>query len=621
LINIDEATGRGTVTFEINETGKVKIEDVEFIGNDSFKDRKLRKVLKTRRHWWLSWITGSGVLKEDEFEDDKDRLVEFYQNNGHIDFEIKDIKFEYPKENRVVIQFDISEGRLYKVGDIAFQGNTLFTTNDIYEGIYSEGKPRKMQMLVGETFTPVGLNKDVEAIKDFYGSKGYIDTRVNAVKRPNTTTGTMDLLYEIQENDKSFIEKIEIKGNTKTKDKVIRRELAVAPGEVYDMVRVKLSKQRLEGLNYFEKVDTQPEDTDVPNRKNLVIGVEEKNTGNITMGAGLSSVDSVVGFVEVSQGNFDLFKPPTFTGAGQKFRARVALGTRRKDYQITFIEPWFLGRKLALGVDLYHRELSFLSRLYDEERTGASVSLTRALWSDFLIGKVGYTIENVGLDFDETQNLAPDLLAESGTRLVSKMTASLAYDTRDHALMPTRGQRSEILSELAGGPFGADTDFYKVELKTTWYFPGFAEGHVFEIGGRSGVVERYGESDRVPLFDRWFLGGAYSLRGYRFRQVGPRDSYGQEPIGGRTYWYGSAEYSIPIIERLRFAMFYDIGNVYRDAYQWDFADYADNWGVGLRINLPIGPLVLDYGVPISAPDYIQGGSGRFNFRVGYSKDF
>src|SRR5206468_3912786 len=203
---------------------------------------------------------------------------------------------------------------------------------------------------------------DLQAIEDFYGSKGYIDVRVAADKNPNTEKGTMDLVYQILNEDKgkSYIEKIEIRGNTKTKDRVIRRELAVSPGEVFDMVRVKVSKQRLEGLQYFEKVDARAEPSDIsPNRKNLVIGVDEKNTGNLTMGAGFSSVDSIVGFVELSQGNFDLFHPPTFTGGGQKFRLRVQIGTERQDYIVSFIEPWFLGRKLSFGTELYYRDLNF----------------------------------------------------------------------------------------------------------------------------------------------------------------------------------------------------------------------------------------------------------------------
>ena len=221
---------------------------------------------------------------------------------------------------------------------------------------------------------------------------------------PNVETGTMDLEFQIKEGQKSHVEKIDIRGNNKTKDKVIRRELAISPGEVFDMVRVKMSQQRLEGLQYFDKVDMRPEPTDPPiaGRKDLIVNVEEQNTGNFMVGAGFSSVDALVGYAEVTQGNFDLFHPPTFTGAGQKLRLFVQLGTKRQDYELSFVEPWFLNRKLSLGVDLYRHQLDFESpnNIYDETRTGMRLSLTRALWSDFFIGSISYTIEDVGINLN-----------------------------------------------------------------------------------------------------------------------------------------------------------------------------------------------------------------------------
>lgn len=649
----DERTGRATVTFEITETPKVKIADVRFEGARAFSQKKLRKVIKTHRRWMFSWLTGSGVLKDEQLEDDKEKLAEFYRDEGYIDFELKELKYVYKSPRKMVLQFVISEGTRYKVGAVEFKGNQLFSSDEILKGIVFAGKLKKPEMTVGKIFTPKGLNKDLEAIQDFYGAKGYIGEgsadhiRIFARKKANTQTGTIDLVYELEEGDKSYIEKIEIKGNTKTKDRVIRRELAVAPGEVFDMVRVKLSKQRLEGLNFFERVETQPEPTEgLPNRRNLVVAVNEKTTGNFTIGAGFSSLDSLLGFVEVTQGNFDLLNPPWFTGGGQKLRLRAALGTERQDYQLTLIEPWFLGRKLQASVDLYHRDLNFVSAddTYSERRTGARFGLTRALGSDFLIGGVSYTIENVGIDLDPSlhgpllvretlpgggqvirvvpPNASEDILSEAGDRLVSKVGLSLAYDTSNNALLPDRGQRTEWRGELAGGPFGGDTDFYKIELRHARFIKGFYEGHVLEVAGRVGVVERYGDSERVPLFDRWFLGGLDSLRGYRYREVGPKDSE-EEPIGGSTYWFGTAEYSIPIIERLRFALFYDIGMVYPDAYSFSRKNfntgvYNDNWGFGLRLNLPIGPLRLDYGIPIRS-DPNNDSSGRFQFSVGYTR--
>jgi outer membrane protein insertion porin family len=612
-LNIEEAAGRGVATFEITEAPKVKIDRIDFLGAEAFTQKKLRKQIKTRGHWMFSWITGSNILKDEQFDEDKERLTAFYREQGYIDFEIRDIQFENIRPNRLVIRFVVAEGLQYKVGAITFEGNKLFKTEELGAAL---------RMKVGDTFTPRGLIQNLEALQDTYGARGYIDAQIRSVKNPNTVTGTMDLVFTVDERQQSFIEKIDIKGNVKTKDRVLRRELAVSPGEVFDITRVKISRQRLEGLNYFEKVDAQPEPTEVPNRKNLVIGVEEKSTGNFSIGAGFSSIDEIVGFVEVSQGNFDLFNPPYFTGGGQKVRLRLQVGTERQDYQLSFVEPWFLGRKLALGLDLYHRDLEFVSDEYDEVRTGGRLSLTRALGSDFLIGSVSYTLENVTID-NVSPTASTNIMNEAGTRLVSKIGGSLTYDTRGAGFLPERGQRTELSGELAGGPLGGETDFYRLELRSAWYFRGLSRGHVLELTGRIGVVESYGDSVSVPLFDRWYLGGLYTLRGFDYREVGPKDATG-EPIGGNTYWFGSIEYSVPIIERLRFAVFYDIGMVYQDAYSFTdvsgSGSYNDNFGFGVRLNLPIGPLRLDYGIPINS-DRFNESSGQFQFGVGYTREF
>jgi outer membrane protein insertion porin family len=665
---IEESSGRATAVFQIHETPKVKIENVEFVGAKAFKQKKLRKTIKTRRHWMFSWLTGSGFLKDEQFEDDQEKLKEFYRDHGYIDFEIKDVQIINPSPTRMIIRFIVYEGTQYKVGSVKFTGNELFTTNQIAQGLHSLRRtkakqgPHGLEMDVGDVFTPKGFNRDIEQVEDFYGAKGYIDVssstrNLNVIKVPNTETGTMDLEFKLKEGQKSYIERIEIKGNTKTKDKVIRRELAVSPGEVFDMVKVKISKQRLEGLQYFEKVDTRPEGTDVPNHKNLVIGVDEKNTGNLTMGAGFSSVDAVIGFVEVSQGNFDLFHPPTFTGGGQKFRLRVQLGTERQDYLASFIEPWFLGQKLSLGIDAYHRELSFVSpgSIYDESRTGARVSLTRALWSDFFIGSLSYTIEDVGIMLNPgfhgplyssvvdpgspfgspsgpggpgpgppvrliPQNVPTAILDERGHHLLSRVGFSIARDTRNSPLLPDKGQRTELFGEVVGGPLGGDKEFYKIELRTAWYFKGFLPGHILEVVGRTGIADAFGDSSGVPFYERYYLGGLYSLRGFKYRGISPRETGFSEPIGGDTSWFGSAEYSVPIIERLRFAVFYDVGDVEPKAYEYNFDNFNDNWGFGLRLNLPIGPLRLDYGIPITH-DRFNSGSGRFQFGVGYTREF
>lgn len=684
--SIDESAGRATVTFEIVESPKIKIVQVDFVGAHAFSQKALRKKVKTRKHWMWSWITTHGFLKDEDLELDKETLAEFYRDHGYIDFELKDVKYEHPTPRSMIVQFIIYEGTQYRVGAVSFSGNKLFSTNEISEGIRrlkGAGNytgplgPHGLAMDVGDVFTPRGYETNIDQIEDFYGSKGYIDVtkfsaRLNVVRVPNTEKGTMDLEFQIDEGQKSYIEKIDIKGNNKTKDTVIRRELAVYPGEVFDMVRVKVSKTRLEGLQSFDKVDARPEPTDIQNHKNLVIGVEEKNTGNFTLGAGFSSVDSVVGFAEVSQANFDLFNPPTFTGGGQKFRLRVSLGLELQDYVATFIEPYFLGKRLALSVELFYRELDYqsLNNEYNEVHAGGKVSLTPNLWNQHLIGSVNYSLEDIGIllnpGFNNVEylpavrgpsrnpggpfggpsgpsgipgappiyipvgvipaNVPQDILDQVGYHLQSSIGGSLAYDTRGGGALPNKGQRTELDASFYGGPLGGDEEFYKLELHTGWYLRGFFKGDVLEIGGQGGFAKSI-QSGNVPFYDRYYLGGLYSLRGYHYRSISPRQPglVPDEPIGGDSYWFGSAEYSFPIFEQphgigVRFAFFYDIGNVLSDPYDFSLKGLDDDYGFGLRLNLPIGPLRLDYGIPIHHDQY-NSGSGKFQFGVGYTREF
>jgi len=659
---IDELAGRGSVTFLIHETPKVRIKDVVFVNAPSFKQKQLRKAIKTRRHWMFSWITGSGVLKEDQFEDDKDALVEFYQNDGYIDFGINDIKFDYITPSKMIIRFIVSEGRQYKVGTLEIKGNKLFSTNDFTKGVVVAKNPLKLNLTPGKIFKPAAFTRDTDTLRDLYGSRGYLDreqggtTRIEATRTPNPTTGTIDITYDIDEGEKCYIERIEIKGNTKTKDKVLRRELAVYPGEVYDMVRVKISKSRLEQLGYFEKVDVQAQDTDVPNRKDMVVGVEEKSTGNFTVGAGYSSVESIVGFAELKQGNFDLFNPPTFTGGGQKFQLRASLGTQLQDYELYFTEPWFLGKRLIFNLNLFDKTVNYASvnNQYDEDFAGGTVSLTKDLspivnlTPQSLRGTVSYTMEQAHVSINSgfttnaltnyygapgglygnglisPQNISTNIYDTRGNYFISKIGTSLSYDTRNSLNLPDRGQRTEVSTEVATSP--GNQNFYKLELKSSWYFKGFGSNQVLEIGGRTGVVSTYGDTTQVPIFERWFLGGLYNMRGYKYQTVGPEDQFG-EPLGGDTFFYGSAEYSIPIIKMIRLAWFYDAGNVFTDAYSYNPGPgrrfLTDDIGMGLRIVLPIGggtPLRLDYGIPLSH-DPNLGSSGRIQVGVGYTHDF
>ncbi|MBI5395009.1 MAG: BamA/TamA family outer membrane protein, partial [Verrucomicrobia bacterium] len=381
-------------------------------------------------------------------------------------------------------------------------------------------------------------------------------------------------------------------------------------------------------LGYFSKVTTVPEPTEVPGHKDLILEVEEQRTGQLVFGAGFSSVDALVGFVEVSQGNFDLFNPPFFTGAGQKARLRIQVGTRRQDFILSFTEPWFMDRKLALGFDIYRSDSQYLSAIYNEAHTGFDVHLTKEIFP-FTSGRIQYGFELVDI-YDMDSSVPTVLKQEEGSRTASSVTGTITRDTRDSFLMPTRGNRTEVSLEVAGGPFQGDTDIYKPQIRSQQYipipltWPTQDKKHVILLAGGAGVVDSYGNSSRVPLFNRFFLGGPNNLRGFRYRDVGPKvgdvDSTAtndlDEPVGGGSFAWGTIEYIIPIIEKVRFAVFYDVGVVNVDAFDFATKNYNDDFGFGIRLDLPIGPIRFDYGIPIRTDKYNNRG-GRFNFNIGY----
>jgi outer membrane protein insertion porin family len=452
------------------------------------------------------------------------------------------------------------------------------------------------------------------------------------------------------------VEKVDIRGNIKTKDKVIRRELAISPGDVFDMVRVRLSQERLEGMGYFSSVDLRPEPTEPPiaGRDDLLVNVQEKPTGNFTVGAGYSSVEALVGFADISQANFDLFNPPTFTGAGQQARLHIQLGTLDQEYELSFVEPWFMNRKLALGVDLYRWVWDFesVNNIYNETRTGAKISLTSALFhSDFWRGTVFYNPELVGISLNsgwhdssgivggpgpgsvggagQGQNVPDAILQQVGDHFFNRFGGMLVYDKRNNpAGYSTWGRTFELDPTLSVG----DQTFFKVEAKTSWFFPGLLPGHILELDGQIGIAKSISGGD-IPFYDRYFLGGEYDLRGFKYRNIGPREVNPNfppnvivnEPVGGDSFYSGTIEYSVPVIEKegsfgLRVAMFYDVGSVGAGSYTFS-GNFNDDFGFGLRLNIPrLGPLRIDYGIPITH-DKFNGASGQFQFSGGYQRQF
>jgi len=608
-IDRNRSTGFGTVIFKVREGAKVKIGSVNFVGNDSVKSRRLRKEMETRKWHPFSWLTGSGRFKDDKFDEDLDKLRDYYKELGYLDVSITEdkITFDYPKDDRLLITIRVDEGKQYHVGDVSFSGNKL----------YPEALLRLLlRQKKGAVFVPSKLDKEVEGIEDFYGRDGYLDTRVRLVRKPNTTTGDIDVEYQINESEKFYVESVKIEGNTKTKSIVLLREMVLAPGDVFDSVRMKISKLRLENTRFFDEVNMAPESTNIPGRRNLKVAVTEARTGNLTFGAGFSSLERAVIFAELTQSNFDLFNRRSFfQGDGQKFRLRMQLGSQSSEVILAFEEPWLFEKELATGFQIYRTSSDINSSLYEEIRLGGQVYLRKRIWPRQLLdATLSYSYEIVDIG-NIDPGASPIIQSLAGQTAISKLSLSLLRDTRDKIINTTSGNRMEFITEVAGGPLTGDADYYRVELRGAQFYPVFEfQEQVLALIGRAGVIDSFGDSTDVPFFDRYFLGGPQTLRGFEFREVGPKDAFG-EPIGGRTYSFFSAEYSMDIVKPIRFAIFYDAGFVNTDAYDFAPADYNDNFGFGLRLFVAGAPLSLDYGIPLTSDRFNQKG-GQFNFSFG-----
>jgi outer membrane protein insertion porin family len=650
---IDEKRGTARVVYTVTEGVKGALRRIQFEGNEHFSEKVLRKQMKTKGKTLVAFFDKSGRLDEARFEQDMDSIREFYQNHGYIDVEVKDVRKER-KNGPLIIIVAINEGIQYHVNKITFSG---------YKVALEDKLRTTIKMKEGGIYSPKQLHDDAKALADAYGTGGYVDTVITPQGSP-VGPGRVDVHYKIEEGNRSFVQRINIIGNTRTKDKVIRREILVSPGDVFNTVRVDTTKKRLENLGYFGKVEAYPEETGIEGHKDLLIQVEEKRTGSLNFGAGFSTVDNLVGFVELTQGNFDLMNWPSFTGAGQKFRARAQVGTQRKDFLVSLTEPWFLDRRFSLGGQAFYSEATYLSSVYDQRSYGFSVEARKPLFW-FVYGTLGYGLQEIQI-YNVDSSASADIRDEAGTRVKSQITTSIVLDRRDNPLLTRTGQRVSISPYVAGGFLGGNEQIYGWDAEASQYFH-FPGDLILLFNAEAATVDVWDQPEKktvtvlgpvpsaippaptvtqeipsVPIYDRLYLGGSNNLRGFNFRDVSPKDSNGQ-PIGGQSLARATVELTFPIVAKTRGAFFYDVGLVNVDA--WDFGDQtqevprgplgiqkalrfgnpvtprstydnlASDFGFGLRLDLPIGPLRLDYGIPIQKAG--NSGRGKFNFSVGY----
>lgn len=599
------ARGASRVVFEVTEGVKSKIDDVQFSGNTAVSRKDLLKVVKTKPKGVLNILSSTaGKLSGDQIEDDRKAITDLYASRGYLDAQAGQPVLARSGD-KVDVSFPIVEGRQYKVGKVTYSGAKVFPLDELTRG---------MKLTAGSVYSPQALAADRKTLNDLYGAKGYLDLQVFASPSP-AGAGLVNVEFRFDEGIQYYVDKVNIAGNTRTKDKVIRRELALAPGETFNTVRMDASRQRLENLKYFSQVNVRPAEPliSVPGRRDLNVDVTETRTGSFNFGAGFSSIDNLLGFVELTQGNFDAAGWPRFQGGGQKFRARAQYGTRRKDFVLALTEPYFLDQKLSLGGEVYYRDASYTSRVYDERRVGGAISLRKPV-NEFTAARLEYRLEDVEIsNFDD--DVSDEIRSEGGQRLKSQLSLGVTYDSRDRVYLPRKGWRLDMQTYLAGGFLGGDTDIYGLDLEVSKYIslPGDT---ILTFEAQVAGVDTWNGGDRVPIYDRLYLGGPSNLRGFRYRDVGPKDEDG-EPVGGKTLARFTAEYTFPIVESVRGAVFYDVGFVNSGAWEFGTGEVNSDVGIGLLLELPaIGPIRIDYGIPLQA-DEDNDSSGKFQFNVGY----
>ncbi len=603
---VNQTTNKAKLNFEINEGARQFIKRIIIKGNKAFKAGRIIKLIKSRN----KWLFNSGFLKEDVLKEDMEKIKSYYQREGFLDAEVS-FKTEKARKSGIIVTIIIVEGKKYLVGNVEITGNAVFTKEEIFK-VIKESLPQK-------AYSKEKSEVDKANIQSLYFDKGYISAQVVETSSLDPQTGKVDLTFNIKEGGIAYVDRIRIQGNIKTKDKVIRRELRIFPGEKFDGEKLRRSKDRLRNLGYFEEVSYDIEPGSAENKKDLVVDVKEAKTGAFSFGGGYSSVEQVVGFVEVEQKNFDIFNFPTFTGAGQDLKLHGELGTIRQDAYLSFTEPWLFDWPLSFGFDGYrtvHKRESDVGYGYDEKRLGGDLRFGKDL-TEYLHAGLKYTLEEITIS-NINDSASNELKKEAGKNKISKLGFGLTQDNRDNVFDPTKGLLLDGLFEIAGGFLSGDKNFSRFTGKGSYDVP-LLFNSVLEFRLRVGIVDAFGDSDDVPIYERFFAGGAYTIRGYEERKVGPLDSATSDPIGGNSMVIGNIEYTVPLMEYIKVAGFFDSGNVWSKVNDIGKGGYKSGYGLGLRIKTPIGPIRLDYGFPLNkeAGEETRAKEGRFYFSMSH----
>ncbi|MBN1290453.1 MAG: outer membrane protein assembly factor BamA [Candidatus Latescibacteria bacterium] len=583
------------VLIKIVEGRKYKIKTINFEGNENLSDKKIKKEMETKEDRWYR----SGDFKEDVFTQDKEKIIHLYKSEGYRDAIIaRDSTYFDEDAGKIHLTIFVQEGRKYKFGKTTYEGNSIFTDDDLRALVkYSED----------ETFNEDMLHQSLYEMNVLYNNRGYLKTGLVPVQMAHGDT--VDILIDIAEGNVSKVSKIIITGNTKTVEKVIRREIFLMPGDEFNRTLFDRSHRNIMSLNYFENVEPDYEPHMDSDDVDIVFNVTEKQTGVASMGAGYSERDKLVGTLSFSNSN--LF------GKGQGVNVSWDIGSRRKAFQLGFTEPWLFDTRTSFSFNVYNIVRSDYTSAFDQEqRRGGYIRLGRRLrWpDDYCRGYISYRLEDV--NYTNPSEYYSLYLVTGKTSSVSFM---LTRDSRDLPQFATDGSRTSATYEIAGGPLGGDLSYYKYLFNNEFYTPIVWQVSLI-VRSRLGFLKGYKEDTWVPYSERFMPGGtSYDgfVRGYSNRQVCPLLS--GEEIGGETMIVNNFELQFPIVAQMVYGLcFYDFGNAWRNLSETNPFDVKRSAGLGVRLAIPgLGMLGFDFGYGF---DKLEGatkiGGWRTHFQFG-----
>jgi outer membrane protein insertion porin family len=570
LVTTDE-NNEAILTLKIDEGENILVGNIVFDGNRVFDDKQLKKIMETRERWWLSWLTGRGTYREDMAQNDVVLIMQAYHDQGYMDVEVRQPQVALSADGKFLeLLIEIEEGIQYRVGEVAVDGDLLKPAQELLALV---------TMTPGAVFSRSDLRSSVLAVNDLYADQGYAYVNVVPLTRKDRELRKIDLTFEIEQGPLVHIDNIRILGNTKTRDKVIRRQLDLAEGDRFSASKIRSSRRGVRNLGFFETVNIRDREGTDPSLADLEVEVAERPTGTFTLGAGYSSVDHFVVQGSVSQDNF--------RGYGVKLDLAASLGGTSTTYRIGVTDPYFLDSKWTVGFDLYKRDQEWTD--FSERTTGAAVRGGHPL-SRNVRGLLTYRYEDKTIYDVTSESLL--ITAQEGDSTLSSLTAALNRNSTDYYQDPSTGGISKFTFEYAG--LGGTEYFGKVVGSHRHFWPLFLNT-VVSLHGQIGYVFKTTDEE-IPIDEKFFLGGLRSIRGFDTREVGPRDDLTGDFIGGEKSAFFNLEYLIPISRSLglKGVVFFDAGNAWRQQEDY-FRDMRYSAGAGIRWFSPLGPLRFEWG--------------------------